>query len=684
MYSRYSIKRCYRTKKDDVTRELIIPLLKHSVKYDRGTGFFSVQALANMAEGLIPYIRNGGSVRIITSVKLGEEEQNLIAKGEEVAKALQLSTIEGLIEKEVLTEENLMKMDLIVNLIAAKRLEIRVGYIENGLYHEKIGLFEDEEGEKVCYIGSANETYSGFERNRESICVLKSWQGDMEDIREQEEYFDKLWKNRDDEVRVFKVSEAVEKKLIDKFKYSGSVEGAIERIYNNKTNKKKKKELYEYQKEAIKQFTNNGYCHFYEMATGTGKTFTAVKSIEECANNINPLFVVIIVPQIDLQIQWERALKDVGFNSFLFGGASKEDDWIEAYNHAVIEYYNSGLSIILSVYDTYFSKLSARIDMLNENKLIIVDEAHELSRRQIGMLSASYKYRLGLSATPERHDISETKNIIKYFTKGQVETYKYTIDEAIGKFLCRYEYHPEFVYMTEDKYEQYKSYTMQLVYLFNQKYRDYDAIKEKSNRRSVLVKKAENKLAKIHEMILNNYNFQNAVVYCGQGKDDESEEAIIDIVTRYLSVDGKYNVSQFTSKTENRDRVLQEFENGYYDTLVAIKCFDQGVDVPKLDKIYIMASDALQRQTIQRRGRVLRQCTETGKELAHIYDLVVLPPEGVYDGIGAKAMVVNEFKRVKEYMRLSENVDILRPIIEDLENQYAILEEDYSNEREEE
>ena len=112
------------------------------------------------------------------------------------------------------------------------------------------------------------------------------------------------------------------------------------------------------------------------------------------------------------------------------------------------------------------------------------------------------------------------------------------------------------------------------------------------------------------------FDFKNSVVYCGHGKDYETDDSIIDSVTRILAVDGKYTVSQFTSKTINRAQVLDEFENENYGTLVAIKCFDEGVDVPKLDKIYIMASDALKRQTIQRRGRVLRTCAEAGKKVA--------------------------------------------------------------------
>ncbi len=686
MFSKFEIKRCYRTRKDDVTRELLVPLLSKSIKYDRGTGFFSLQSLAVLADGLIPYIRRGGNIRIVTSVELGEKETTAILRGEKLAKEAMLESIDRFINDEILSENALVKLDLIVNLIAARRLQIRIGYLEDGgIYHEKLGLFQDEDGEKVCFIGSSNETHNGYKKNVESICVMKSWTYDLDDILEQEEYFDGLWNDKDESIRVFKLSDAVERHLISKFKASNSIDDAIKRIESyDERDSKKKKSLYDYQEQAINEFATNSYCHFFEMATGTGKTFTAVNAVKRCYSDLGKLLVVIIVPQIDLQIQWKEALEELDFDCTLFGGISKEVDWEDAYNRAIIDYYNTGLSIILSVYDTYFDKLNDRISTLDENKLLIVDEAHELSNRQITSLPESYRYRLGLSATPERHDASETERIIDFFTQKRVETYKYTIDEAIGKFLCRYEYHPLIVEMADDEFESYKALTMQLIVLLNQKDKDYDAIKDKSNRRSVIVKKAKNKLSKLREMILDDYNFRNAVVYCGQGKDNDSDEVIVDIVTRYLTVDGSYNVSQFTSKTENRPAVLKEFENGYYDTLVAIKCFDQGVDVPKLDKIYIMASDALSRQTIQRRGRVLRKCTDTGKKLAYIYDMIVVPPIGMDGEVGAKSLVVNELKRAKEYMRLSENKSYYQPQIDALESQYGITEEDYRNEREEE
>ena len=159
-----------------------------------------------------------------------------------------------------------------------------------------------------------------------------------------------------------------------------------------------------------------------------------------------------------------------------------------------------------------------------------------------------------------------------------------------------------------------------------------------------------------------------------------TEESIIDSVTRILAKYGHYSVSQFTSHTADRARVLREFEDENYDVLAAIKCFDEGVDVPKLDKIYIMASDALSRQTIQRRGRVLRTCTDTGKRIAYIYDFVALPPIECTEGIGVPNLVINEMRRAKEYARLADNKSDTMAELSAIMGMYGINEEDLENE----
>lgn len=690
LFSNLNIKRFYRSKFDELDRDFLVPLLANAKTYNRGTGYFSISALSNIVTGLIPYIKNGGNIRIVTSVELSPEDREILIKGLDIKKEKVLENIEYEIDKEILDEKSILKLDVITNLIAAGRLSIHIAYMPTGgIYHEKIGLMSDFNGDSICFIGSANETYSAYSKNFESLIVLKSWEGDNGDIDEQLKYFEKLWNNEIKDLEVLSFPDALERKLFTKFKTSKELSEAIKKLeesYFQDEIKIKKKSLYKYQEQAIKEFIENKYNHFYEMATGTGKTFTAVKTIEKLNEKFNNLFVIILVPQIDLQEQWKKELLENNYNPYLFGGIGNSQDWEERYDECVIDYFNNE-SIVVSVciYDTFFSKLYKEVDDFPGYKMLIVDEAHELSVNQFNKLPKTVEFRLGLSATPQRHNLNETTEIINFFTRNRIETYKYTIDEAIENgFLSRYEYYPIFVHLNKREFEMYQNFTKRLIYLFSQKDIDFTQIQDISNNRSIIVKKANSKLDKLLELIEKKYNFNNAVVYCGQGKDYEADESIINIVTKYLAVNGGYRVSQFTSKTDYRTLVLREFENGYFDTLVAIKCFDQGVDVPKLDKIYIMSSDSLMRQTIQRRGRVLRQCIETGKDIAFIYDMVVLPPEGIFEEIGASSLVSNELKRVKEYMRLSENFKDNDIIIKDLVVLYDVKEDELDEEFREE
>jgi len=311
---------------------------------------------------------------------------------------------------------------------------------------------------------------------------------------------------------------------------------------------------------------------------------------------------------------------------------------------------------------------------------LIVDEAHNLTKGNLSALvKLNPKYKLGLSATIQRFSESESEAIARFFTPG--DTFYYGIEDAIDNdFLSKYEYHPIFVRLNEDENEKFLFKSKLLAQEMNKKEPDQEVIDKLRRERSLILKQASNKLVKLRELTDNGYNFVNSVVYCGQGKDGEGE-SIIDSVTRVLYDKGLV-VSQFTSHTLDRKRVLYEFEHGFFDTLAAIKCFDEGVDVPKLDKIYIMASDSALRQTVQRRGRVLRKCKESGKTIAYIYDMVVLPAveAGTY---GCEGLLKIELSRAREYNRLALNKDENEARFCEIENDYHITIEnvtDYESE----
>lgn len=670
MLQKIKFKPIYRTHKDSINRDFYVPCYTESIRLERAAGFFSLHSLTLSIDGIIRFVQKKGQIKLICSPDLSQSDAELIdacicLDSSHITKSL-INTITD----SILSDEELDQLDVICNMICEGKLEIKIAYQPLGIFHEKFGIFVDEAGNKVYFNGSMNETKRALIHNQESIRVNYSWQDEYTArfIDDEQIYFSSLWNNQDESVVVIDFPKAVEDELLNCYKRSETLEAAIEKYISGHFSKGKK-DLYPYQKDAIQQFCDNGYQHFYEMATGTGKTFTSVKTIKRLKKEKNEkMFVVVCVPQIDLQVQWESALRDEGYNRiYLFGGSGSSFEKTLA--EATIDYFTDDDDIIcVAVYDTFFSKMCSEIRKISP-LFIIVDEAHNLTK---GNLSALVKlnpqYKLGLSATIQRFSESESEAIVRFFTTG--DTFYYGIEDAIDNdFLSRYEYHPIFVRLTEEENEKFQFKSKLLAQELNKKEPDPEAIDKLRRERSLVLKQASGKIEKLKELAEQGYNFVNSVVYCGQGKDEEGE-LIIDAVTKTLYDNGLV-VSQFTSRTLNRKRVLYEFEQGYFDTLVAIKCFDEGVDVPKLDKIYIMASDSALRQTVQRRGRVLRKCKESGKTIAYIYDMVVLPSieAGTY---GNDGLLKIELSRAKEYNRLAVNKDANDLTFYDIEETYHI------------
>ena len=684
MLSDLHYKQIYRSTTESLDKDFLIPALAQSSVYDRGTGFFTLAAFSTLANGLIPFLRNGGNVRIVTSVELSDSDCNCIRRGLKKAADCVVEELMKLVDAELNSELAVVNIDLLLNLIAIGRIEVKVAYVpDGGIYHEKIGFLFDNSSNCVFFSGSQNETHFGYRKNVETLTTFCSWRSEEDklSISDEHEYFNRLWENNQDGIRVMGLPEAVKEKLIVRFRINQTVETAIQAV---EVRSKPGKRLFAYQSEAIEAFLKNKCCHFYEMATGTGKTFTALKTIETVVQKklFKALQIVILVPQVDLQEQWYAELCEMGFeNIHLLGGGHNVSGGVEqVISDSIIEccISEAHYSIILSVYDTYFSKIAPSFNYLQSvQRMLVVDEAHGLTISRIKALEEGvYLARLGLSATPERGTVQESQNLIEFFTDGTVEPYRYTIDEAIkNNFLSHYEYYPIKTHMTEDEFALYQHYTKQIIVLQNLKNRSHEdekKLKSLLNLRSFVVKKAIGKIHALRDMLSSGqYNFRNAVVYCGQGKDSESDIPLIDKAVDLLREAG-LKVSRFTSMTSDRKAVLQDFSDGLYDTLVAIKCFDQGVDVPKLDKIYILSSDTTHRQTVQRRGRVLRVCKSTNKQMAFIYDMIVLPPEGTDSGMGVAPLLDREVARVREYARLADNREDSDWLLEELTQRYNL------------
>ena len=684
MLREVSYKPLYRSFFDDFDKDFLVPSYKHSIFLDRASGYFSLKALALSVEGILQFIENNGHIRLICNPDLSEDDLSIIDLGYRLdAARITKDLIRSIDNCAKLSEREIENLDVICNMIAESRLTIKIAFLPTGIYHEKFGIFGDTDNEFVYFNGSANETPGAKIHNVESFAVFKSWEGNNYDlIQSESQYFNNLWEDNVPQVVVLSFPDAVKQHLFSNYKRSESLDKAIAKIKSSVSNSSGR-ELYDYQSEAIDAFCLNHFCHFYEMATGTGKTFTAIKTIERLREELNsPVFVIICVPQIDLQTQWRTDLESEGYNRvFMLGGESDGKFSDQEFDRAVIAYARKKESIVVSValYDTFFSKYVSKIQSHN-NVFLIFDEAHNLSPSQISKLPDEVKFRLGLSATIERFDQNETKRILSYFLPNGNAPFYFGIEEAIQRdFLSRYEFYPVIVHLTREEFEKYQRKTKAIATLLSEQDPDIEEVNKRRMERSLIVKQAKNKLDVLEELIEEGYGFQNSVVYCGAGKS-EDDIAIIDKVTEILHRAGHYTVSQFTSKTPNRETVLAEFESGFFDTLVAIRCFDKGVDCPKLDKIYIMASETSIRQTVQRRGRVLRKCRETGKTLAYIYDMCVLPPSGVISESGVNSLIEGELMRAKEYARLAENKNDCYKIFKAIEQKYHINDSNYGPE----
>ena len=670
---------------EGLLKNIYIPALAESSLYQRGVAFFSIALFLRMMDSIVEFIENGGVIHLVTSVELDEDTVQSFARGYLLSEAdverrllesiegYKVATVNSCLEDEV-------KLDIVANMIASRHLVLKVAYVPSGLYHEKIGLFSDAAGNSISFIGSANATINAYLNNFETINIFTSWDTPLM-VDEHKKHFARLWNNDITGINVVTFPEAIEKHFLKKFKKSPDLSRSLKRLselHNEPTkivSTTEVDELRDYQKEAIRMFVDNGFRAFYEMATGTGKTFTAIKSIERMMETHNALNVVILVPLRDLQRQWECAIKSsfslphviykfggsghsspVDFNLSVAGGMSGVDKFA---------------AIAICVYDTFFTHAVDEFSPVKGKMLLIVDEAHNLTIGQLSRLRGFTPYRLGLSATPERFNQEETRAVLKYFLKDGCNSFKFDLKDAIEQgFLSPYEYFPIPVSLTEEELENYQKYTssigaMQAIYSENPTQENRRKLDDLKMARSRIVKKAMNKLDVLESLVDSpDYDFSNSVVFCGPGCVDRGGhlgmQKIIDLVTLILSNGRRrrYFPAKYTSGEDDRPARLEDFKEGRTDTLVAIKCFDEGLDVPALDKIYIMASDSSLRQTIQRRGRVLRVSKKTGKEVARIYDFVAGEGAGYYF-----VPLQTECPRVWEYSRLSLNPEASESIL---------------------
>jgi hypothetical protein len=434
----------YRSDDVDLATELFEPLLSLSTAYDRAAGYFTSSGLAAVSRGLAAFIAGDGRMRLVTSPVLSQKDTDAISKGHEARE----DVLERILLEEISnwnTPDELDEIALLSWLISTQRLEIKIAIpmsgTKTGIYHEKTGVFSDGES-AVAVSGSANETQGGLVDNFESLEVFTSTR-DPQRVNRKREHFERLWSNETPTLDVLTFPEAAAKAMLVKANPARTNIPLPAALTTGI-------ELRWYQREAITAWEASNRRGIFEMATGTGKTITALSAVRDLADTSDRLVVVILAPYIHLVDQWAKEIRRWGFDPVTMHGSSKE--WlpraIEAVDHVSAGVTETAVLVAThtaSALDPY-GKVLDRLPPADT--LIVADEMHHLGSDTYARTLPQVRYRLGLSATPHRwNDESGTRTILEYF--GGV-VYEFGLSDAIeAGCLTPYRYEPVLVELNE-------------------------------------------------------------------------------------------------------------------------------------------------------------------------------------------------------------------------------------------
>jgi superfamily II DNA or RNA helicase len=673
------IKQSYDSDRDKPLYDFYIPVLSVATSYKRITGSFSSGILAKAALGIAGLIVNGGKMQLLAGVEVNQRDFDAMKESVDSPEKY----INDLMEHEVGDIEAFLSNDFVQALawmLANGLLEIRIGVVPPGnLSHMKVGIIEDKEGNSLSFSGSNNETPSGWEHNIEEFKVFRGW------VEQEKGYFESdtskfsdLWEGRGKRIKVFNLPQAISDKIIRSAKKNGPP-----KLIQDLSAMSPKIERFKPREDQLKAFEawrEKKHMGIFEMATGTGKTFAGLMCLNYILEQHKRLVCVIAAPGEILVSQWQEDLLEAARSGSedYFGKLSsirpdrkiiasgENQSWRKELINALHDLKNSegGSLLIFTTHATlsspdFISRIQSDTALPS---MLIVDEVHGLGavKRKEGLLDV-YSMRLGLSATPVRYmDEEGTDFLIKYF--GGI-AYTLLMDEAIKKgYLARYNYWPFFVELTAEEREEYQ--------LLSEKISKYSAIARNNpdfgnsmerllHQRANIIKSATNKidaLEDIYKDVVARFgDFRDVLIYCdvgGQLAHAMTRLRNIGVLSHRLTgEEGKTVKEQYGDRSE-RQKILDDFQDGHYQALVAMKVLDEGVNIPSAKIGIFLASTGNPREYIQRRGRLLRRIPGK-KEVAYIYDVLVAPP------VGAKAeeakYYLQEWKRFKEFARSAEN-----------------------------
>lgn len=685
-FTELTIKDLYVTDSDDIPEEFYGIALPKTVLYKRAAGFFSSSALATLGRGLKQFYYNGGNMRLIVSPLFSKEDYEAIELGYKAQEDIAAQRIVEMFNIDEIKDDD--GTNILSWLIFEKRLDIRVVVKKENnkkaIFHDKFSVLIDEEGNRITFRGSMNESETAMVDNYESIEVDCSWE--TEGLRraiQREKQFDAIWDDDSNKWSTIPIPDAVKESLVqirhpikaDTYEYVENSPQLVcepETVYMpSRPAIPKWLELRKYQKNAIAAWVKNNNRGIFQMATGTGKTKTSLAAVTKILDvyysNQVKCGLVVVVPYVVLLEQWLEDLKE--FQISAIACYESKNKWLPRVEENIRlfnENVRDKLFLITTTKTLISSDFQRCIATIKGDYIFLADEMHHLTSDMMRQsLPQNAKYRLGLSATlMTKYNSAQMEELKAYF--GGI-IYEYSMKEAIETgCLTRYFYYPIYVELTDEEKSDYYEVSKKIskaMMLAGNDLDDDDNIPLKAllSQRGRILASASNKLIKLKEMAPQFKDKANLIIYCGD--KIESNVKYIDKVYEIVNNEEGIISAKFTAEENPQQRrdILDLFGKKVIQALIAIRCLDEGVDIPQLETAIIMSSGTNPKEFIQRRGRILRKAA--GKQYSYIYDFIVIPSLSIQDVSALTPdekemelkVISREFERVQEFANLAEN-----------------------------
>jgi superfamily II DNA or RNA helicase len=682
-FTELNIKKGWDSDEDNVLDDFYKPILSRAAVYKRLAGYFSSTTFAIAVREALDFIARGGIMQLVTSVRLSKQDLEAIeASLDNPEKVLEENLFSRLNEdlEEVATKCTALLGWMLSNKINGKpQLEMKIAIPvaasddPSSIYHQKLGIFIDPVGNVISFSGSVNETGKAWLNNIENFKVFMSCgdASDREAVNFDQKQFEKFWNDLGQRTHVYDLPTAVRQHLLEMSpqstkEFQETVQDIREYLERNKSTMVPRR-LWPNQVEALQKWKENGFRGILAMATGTGKTLAALEGSRLAPTNV---ITLILVPTIVILEQWRDIIPKFDRSAELIccGGGNKWKDLlslklVRARQATVDENKPANRLYVVSTFATASSKAFGLTwkEIPPDRVQIIADEVHHLGAPEFRRcMELSSHRRLGLSATPQRQwDEPGTSTIVKHFGPT---IYEYGIKQAIADGrLCHYQYHPLFAYLDPSEFRDYQDLTIEIkkeiARLQHKKKADEKTIESigmtaRLSRllegRARIKKKARDKI-RVLDDILTKTLPKPLILFC------EDQEQLDDLRTVLKKDAMSFLVYTSEQSSVQRNETLKIFRRREADVLLAIRCLDEGLDVPECPACIIVASSTSTREFIQRRGRILRLA---GREkIAQMYDLVVLPADirNPAELKIAEGLIRQELVRVKQMLEAADN-----------------------------